>query len=816
MTSIVSTVNVTGTTIRIPGNFVVQSALASVTATDPNVGQTVSCTGMGSSNFMIFSNQVVLTAPLDFLRFPSLTFKVACADNGLPSLSTTFTTFTFVVVEVEVGGEQITLLQSPSPIPENSAQGTSVGIVSAIDPNGDATTLTFSTASSDHFEFSGTPVCVPFGTTGAKQCQATLVVRGGLDFVAYPTDVVHVTTVDNRNIATTASVNVVVSNSPSAPSGVSLTVNRVTQGAANGFVIGNVVVVARVQPTTPTYTVTLTDDAGGRIALVRTSSRRDAFASQYAVTVADSARINHIATPQLSIQLTVTDGTFTKTFTTSITVDARVIVPVMPARSISQDSPVGFKIATVSLQYFQDYRVGFLVPQFTVAGTNKALFAINADSSSGSTASLSLIQSISTFASPTVSFDIIVTFVGDVVAPVQATFTLTVTAVNQPPVFTPIDTVYVRKDTVASSLLVTVTATDPAGSPITYALVSSFANFLSIDANSGDITSNSVPSDNSAMALGAYTAVVSASNGISTTTSRIAFDFIDYCYVLPGDITPCADASTGELHGTCVDTTGTYYCNCDFPFEGDNCQNTQLLGGGNSVLGSSNAIGAGSIVGIVIGVVAGLVIVLFVVLIVLRRRKDAARKPLTDVDAEGQAEVFNNGFIKEVTYDTPNHAAPENDFEPGVNNPMYAWYQPQMSRQECEEYLSTRGEGAFVIRDSSFTPGWHMLGVKTGNAIVHERIKLNQDGTYELLPSTGAHQPGFKLIPQLVDHYAAVKRQGVGFSLATDNPIYDNHLLQAAPRAADNTNNFSDPDAPALPSHYARTLSSAGTDSMDA
>jgi len=133
-----------------------------------------------------------------------------------------------------------------------------------------------------------------------------------------------------------------------------------------------------------------------------------------------------------------------------------------------------------------------------------------------------------------------------------------------------------------------------------------------------------------------------------------------------------------------------------------------------------------------------------------------------------------------------------------------------MSRQECEEYLATQGEGAFVIRDSTFTPGWHMLGVKTGNAIVHERIKLQQDGTYELLPSTGSHQPNFKMLPELVDHYAAVRRAGIPFSLALDNPIYDNHLLQEAPREAIQVEAEYEADAPALPKH--EYISVAGAD----
>ena len=175
-----------------------------------------------------------------------------------------------------------------------------------------------------------------------------------------------------------------------------------------------------------------------------------------------------------------------------------------------------------------------------------------------------------------------------------------------------------------------------------------------------------------------------------------------------------------------------------------------------------------------------------------------------EFDTDGQAAVFNNGFLPEATYDLPTHTNTANDIQPGMSNPMYAWYQPNMSRQECEEYLATQSEGAFVIRDSSFTPGWHMLGVKTPNGIVHERIKLHQDGTYALLPSTGAQQPNFLALPDLVGHYATAKRQGVAFSLALDNPIYDNHLLQEAPQSIRPEEEIYEVDAPSVPVHQNR------------
>jgi hypothetical protein len=220
---------------------------------------------------------------------------------------------------------------------------------------------------------------------------------------------------------------------------------------------------------------------------------------------------------------------------------------------------------------------------------------------------------------------------------------------------------------------------------------------------------------------------------------------------------------------------------------------------------AASGLGSGALVGIILGVIVLLVIIVILVLVMLRRSKQAkpqayrsSGSAIAAVDSDGQAVVFNGG---QALYDEAHLSRlPQGDFEPGVANPLYAWYQPHMSRQECEESLSSQGEGSFVVRDSSFTPGWHMIGVKTNNTVVHERIKLNADSTYEMLPSSNQHQPAFRTIPELVEYYAAGKRTGITFSLNLDNSVYDNHLLQAPRAAKPLASSNTEADAPAIPS----------------
>jgi hypothetical protein len=124
----------------------------------------------------------------------------------------------------------------------------------------------------------------------------------------------------------------------------------------------------------------------------------------------------------------------------------------------------------------------------------------------------------------------------------------------------------------------------------------------------------------------------------------------------------------------------------------------------------------------------------------------------------------------------------DTSFRAGVTSAVYEWYKPTMGRKECTDHLMAQGEGSFVIRDSDSNPGWHMLGVKTSNRVVHDKIRLNDAGRYELLPSVGAaaevKQPSFETLPELVDHYLLnTEESGLGYALIDSNPIYDNHQL---------------------------------------
>jgi len=117
-------------------------------------------------------------------------------------------------------------------------------------------------------------------------------------------------------------------------------------------------------------------------------------------------------------------------------------------------------------------------------------------------------------------------------------------------------------------------------------------------------------------------------------------------------------------------------------------------------------------------------------------------------------------------------------FVAGQANPLYDWYCPDINRAMCDTQLNGQGEGAFLVRDSQATQGWHMLAVKRADgSIIHDKIRQHQDGTYELLPSQvdgvpSVPQPRFNQVPEIVEHYLT-QRPGVPYKLELANPIYD-------------------------------------------
>ncbi len=190
--------------------------------------------------------------------------------------------------------------------------------------------------------------------------------------------------------------------------------------------------------------------------------------------------------------------------------------------------------------------------------------------------------------------------------------------------------------------------------------------------------------------------------------------------------------------------------------------------------GDTNKISNGVVAAIAVGIVLLLILVIFVLLLV--------RKQNSHIDFDKDDELshaVNPLFYKVNPMTNSNPTQPQLDIPTaGFSNQMYDWYQPSMTRKECTQYLMAQGDGAFVIRDSAGTPGWHMLSVKTSNEVIHEKIRYTEDGLYEMLPNkSNKQQPKFKDLAALVEFYLQ-PQEDIPYCLAVSNPIYDNHHLK--------------------------------------
>ncbi|WP_197453465.1 Ig-like domain-containing protein [Caulifigura coniformis] len=272
----------------IPENSASGAAVGTLSASDPDVGQTFTYTlpaGVGDNAlFTVDGTTLKTAASFDFESAASYTVQVQVADqDGLTFLKT----FTITVENVNEAPTDIAL--SNNSVAENAANAL-VGTLTGTDPDA-APTLTFTLTddAGGRFQVVGNQL----RTVAA------------LDFEAGSSYDVTVQVADQDGLTFLKTFTVTVENVNEAPTDIALSNNSVAENAANALV-GTLT--GTDPDAAPTLTFTLTDDAGGRFQVVgnqlRTVAALDFEAgSSYDVTV----------------QVADQDGlTFLKTFTVTV------------------------------------------------------------------------------------------------------------------------------------------------------------------------------------------------------------------------------------------------------------------------------------------------------------------------------------------------------------------------------------------------------------------------------------------------------------------------------------------------------------------
>jgi VCBS repeat-containing protein len=284
-------------TFNIQENSTVGSAVGSVTATDPNAGQTKTfsiTSGNTGSVFAINPNTgaiaVANAAALDFETNPSFNLTVQASDNGNPSLSGTAT----ITINLTNVNEAPVVTPATLSIAENSAVNTPVGTVAAIDPdagqtksfsiiNGNAgnafainpNTGAITVANSSALNFEGTAtfnLSIQVSDNGTPSKSGVATVRVNLTNVNEAPTVIPATfSIAENSVANTA-VGTVVATDPDANQTRSFSITSGNTG--NAFVINSTTGAITVAPgavldfeTKPSFNLTVQTTDNGTPAL---------------------------------------------------------------------------------------------------------------------------------------------------------------------------------------------------------------------------------------------------------------------------------------------------------------------------------------------------------------------------------------------------------------------------------------------------------------------------------------------------------------------------------------------------------------------
>eukprot|EP00055_Hartaetosiga_balthica_P011100 m.49500 g.49500 ORF g.49500 m.49500 type:complete len:1837 (-) comp7454_c0_seq3:541-6051(-) len=802
-TILVTNVNEAPTNIRIvenDGNVIVVSEsleqnriIADITVDDVD-SEVVGCTltKSDSHHFVMQNNRIILVESLNFEMDSEHMLTVMCADDA-GAQSEAFD-IVVKVTDAEEGPQNIKfILSSNGRVPENTEIGTEVGVVVAEDEDATATSIVFEIQTENPSVSLGETTCDT--STSPLVCTAPVVVAAALNFESNNgvyAFVVRAT--DETAMFDEEEVYVPLSDSNDAPTGIQwVNGGMVTEDAEPGTEVGRIFVLD--EDAGQLFTITIDSD----IFEVQQNARRSVDSATFAgvIVVKDSSSLR--AGNDQVISLTVTDDSdspIVATFDITVKVEAEPL-------------KIRFSDGTHYASVDENSRVNTKVDTFVVTGLPKHGVAVITITPRGAGVHTPFVlRGNSLVVSDVVDYEAYQAYLIDVNVnvvdnhgdPIEGfeqsitdeRFTVMINDVDEDVVFTDaVDTALVNSD-ISNAVVAKFSARDPERLHVVYSIVSDETEGLVSISQSGNLLIVSRPSL-SDLSLGDYVVVIGASvTGSEPVTHAITLTIHDDCY-----------EQTCAGNGRCVDAFRRFTCDCADGFTGENCENflstvvssTFTDENGNVInsnglsLSSQNAsasISATSIVGIVVGAIVLIVLIALLVFLVMRKKEN---KELEDIYGEYQQRVVggvqNPTFVGDCQplYETapdftpgvsnPMYGSYTTDFTPGFANPLYAWYQPEYTREQTSSELQYAPVGSFIVRDSSSTHGWHMLGVKTASGVIHEKIRQTPNG-FELMSSSVAKQPEFPDVPSLVGYYSTMLTD-VGFTLAVsavDNPMY--------------------------------------------
>ncbi|HET6425430.1 MAG TPA: cadherin domain-containing protein, partial [Planctomycetaceae bacterium] len=461
-----------GRSFTIIENASAGTSVGTITATDPDAGQSVTyaITGGNTGNaFAINAATGAITVnnptALNFEATPAFNLTVTATDNGSPVRSSTAA----VTIQLTDVNEVPVVNPVTLSVNENSANGTVVGAALASDPDAGQTLTYAITGGNTSNAFAINP------TTGV----ITVNNAAALNFESLSTFNLTVTATDNgnpvRSSAATVTVNVLnVNESPT----VTTAAFTISENSPSGQVIGTVAASDPDVGQTRTFAIT-----GG--------NTNSAFAINPAtgvITVSNSAALNFETTPLFNLSVTATDNG-TPALSSSATVSVQLTnvneAPMVSSATlaVNENSTSGTVVGTVTAT---DPDAGQTRAFAITGGNTNNAFTIN---SSTGVLTVNNAAALNFETAPSFSLTITVTDNGSPVRSGSAGVTVNVLNLNEAPTVNPAS--FTTNENRANGTAIgTVTASDPdAGQTRTFTITGGNTNgAFSIDPATGVLT----------------------------------------------------------------------------------------------------------------------------------------------------------------------------------------------------------------------------------------------------------------------------------------------------------------------------------------
>lgn len=473
---------------------------------DPDAGQTLTWSLLDNAGgrFAIdTATGVVTVADATKLNFEAASSHqiTAQVSDGIAASSASFT----IAVTNIAPSAPADSNAAANTVAEDVANGAVVAglTINAADPNGGAITYTLVNDAGGRFAIDA--------ATGV----VTVVDASLLDFDTSTSHQITVHASDGTASATADTVFTIdVTNAaPTAPIDADAAVNTVSEGAANGALVG--VTASAIEAKTGGVTYSLSDSAGGRFAIDGATG---------VVSVADAAKLNFETASSHQITISATDdqgAVSSQAFTIAVTnvVNDAPVDGDAAANTISEGATNGATVAGLSIAA-NDVNGGPLV--YSLLDNAGGRFAINAATGVVTVANATLLN----FEAAT-SHQIIVQASSGAES-ASASFTINVT--NAAPA-APTDangaanrvSEHATNGTVVGGL--TLTAPDPHGGTVTYSLIDDAGGRFAINGAGVVTVANASLLDADTQA--SHTITVQASDGLLTSSSNLAVNLID-------------------------------------------------------------------------------------------------------------------------------------------------------------------------------------------------------------------------------------------------------------------------------------------------